>query len=206
MQTLAKAKEKEQEQEGVKGVHKNEWLKFLWLSIAITCRSIIGVGMNTFTPLYWVNVLGQSKATGGMILSFMLFCGAIASLIGGQLADRFGINKVIRLGWMLLIPSIFFLTRMANPIFVLMMLVPISSGNYLINTPQIVLGQKYLPKNVGFSSGITMGMAVSIGGLVAPLLGHYADLNGLTAALKLLVILPLIGLLVAFTSKPPANN
>jgi FSR family fosmidomycin resistance protein-like MFS transporter len=162
--------------------------------------------MNIFIPLYWVNVLHQSKTTGGMILSFMIFTGAIASVIGGQLADRFGINKIMKIGWVLLIPSIFFLTRIANPLFTLLMLVPISTGNYLITTPLIVLGQKYLPKNVGFASGITLGLAVSIGGVVAPILGSYADINGLTATLRLLFFLPIIGTVIAFTAKVPANN
>jgi len=183
---------------------KNEWLKFFWLGVAIICRSIIANSMNTFVPLYWLNVLHQSKAASGMVLSFMIFTGAVASVIGGQLADRFGINKIIKIGWLLLIPSIFFLTKIMNPLWALLMLVPIASGNYLVNTPLIVLGQKYLPKNVGFASGITLGLAASIGGVVTPFLGRYADLHGLPATLILLSILPLIGIVVAFTSRPPA--
>ena len=200
------AQDRDKKEKEAKGELKNEWLKFLWLSVAIISRSIIGHSMNIFIPLYWVNVLLQSKATSGMVLSFMVFIGSITIIIGGQLADRFGINKIIRIGWILLIPSVFFLTRVSNPIFLLLMLVPISTGNYMVNTPLIVLGQKYLPKNIGFASGVTMGLAVSIGGVVAPLLGRYADINGLTAALRLLCILPIIGTVVAFTSKPPANG
>jgi FSR family fosmidomycin resistance protein-like MFS transporter len=204
MSSFAEATEKEEKKN--KGDLKNEWLKFLWISLAITCRSIIAHGMNIFVPLYWVYVLDQSKATGGLILSFMIFTGAITTVIGGQLADRFGINRIMKIGWIILIPSIFFLTTIANPLFTLLMLVPISVGNYLVTIPLIVLGQKCLPKNVGFASGITLGLAVSIGGVFAPILGSYADVNGLTATLRLLVILPLIGTLIAFTTKEPANN
>jgi len=39
------------------GVVKNEWGKFLWLGIAIICRSVCFHSLNTFLPLYWVNVL-----------------------------------------------------------------------------------------------------------------------------------------------------
>ena len=201
---LAGAKEKGAEGTGTE--LRNEWLKFLWLGIAIICRSIIANSTNTFIPLYWLNVLNQSKVASGMVLSFMIFTGAVASVIGGYMADRFGINKIIKLGWFLLIPSLFFLTRITNPVLALLMLVPIASGNYLVNTPLIVLGQKYLPKNVGFASGITLGMAASIGGLVTPFLGRYADLHGLPATLKLLSILPILGMVVAFTSRPPAEK
>ena len=204
MSSFAEASEKEEKKE--RGELKNEWLKFLWVSIAITCRSIIAHGLNIFVPLYWVYVLNQSKATGGLILSFMIFTGAITTVIGGQLADRFGIHRIMKIGWVILIPSIFFLTAIASPLFTLLMLVPISIGNYLVTIPLIVLGQKCLPKNVGFASGITLGLAVSIGGVFAPVLGSFADLNGLTATLRLLIFLPVIGAVIAFTSKEPANN
>jgi len=182
---------------------KNEWLKFLWLSIAIACRSIIAHGLNTFLPLYWVNDLYQSKAASGMLITLMTSIGAIVTVIGGRLADRYGMNNIIKVGWIILIPSIFFLTNLTNPILVILMLVPISIGNFLVNTPLIVLGQQYLPKSVGFASGITLGLGVSIGGVVAPLLGSYADLHGLTATIKLLTLLPILGIVVAFTAKPP---
>ena len=184
---------------------KNEWRKFLWLSIAIASRSIINHSLITFLPLYWLNVLNQSKAASGMIVSYMVFIGALINFSSGHLADRFGINKVIRVGWILLIPSIFFLTHITNPFFAMLMLIPISLGVYSLVTPLIVLGQQYLPKNVGFASGITMGLGVSIGGLVAPLLGTYADIHGLAAAFKLLSILPVFGIIVALTAKPPSS-
>jgi len=204
MRNYADTKEKEERKE--KRELKNEWLKFLWVSIGITCRSIIAHGLNIFIPLYWVYVLDQSKATGALILSFMIFTGAIVSVIGGQLADRFGINKIMQIGWVLLIPSMFFLTSIASPLFTVLMLVPVSIGNYLVTIPLIVLGQKYLPKNVGFASGITLGLAVSIGGVFAPVLGSYADINGLAATLKLLTIFTLVRTVIAFTTKAPANN
>jgi FSR family fosmidomycin resistance protein-like MFS transporter len=186
-----------------KGEQKNDWPKFLWLSIAITARSIIGHSLTTFLPLYWLNVLHQSKATSGMIISYMTAVGAIATVTGGHLADRFGMNTIIKAGWILLLPSFFFLTSVNNPIFTVLILLPITFGNYLVNTPTIVLGQQYLPKNIGFASGITMGLGVSIGGVFAPLLGHYADINGLVSALRLISFLPLLGIIVAFTTKPP---
>ena len=152
-----------------------------------------------------MNVLHQSKAASGMIISYMIFIGAIVNLLSGYLADRFGVNNVIRIGWILLIPSLFFLTYIRDPFLAMLMLVPIATGNFLIITPLIVLGQQYLPKNVGFASGITIGLGVSIGGLVAPLLGGYADIHGLISAFRLLSILPILGILIAFTSKPPRS-
>ena len=35
---------------------------------------------------------------------------------------------------------------------------------------------KYLAKNAGFASGITLGLGITLGGLVAPYVGHLADI------------------------------
>ena len=204
IQTLAATAEAEEKK--TEGVLRNEWPKFLYLCIAIFSRSIIAQSVNTFLPLYWLNVLNQSKAASGMVLSFMLFFGAIASIAGGHLADRFGLNRVLKAGWILLIPTVFFFTYISNPILAMLMLIPMAFGNFLTMTPMIVLNQKYLPKNIGFASGITMGLGVSLGGMVTPLLGNFADHYGLTAALKLLTVLPFIGAFVALTIKPPAKQ
>ena len=203
MNSLAETTEKAEKE--IKGEQTNEWGKFIWLSVAITCRSIINHSMNTFLPLYWVNVLHQNRATGGMLITYMTAIGAIVTIIGGQLADRFGMNKIIKAGWIFLLPSLFFLTRITNPTMVLLMLIPISTGGYLLNSPIIVLGQQYLPKSMGFAAGITLGLGVSIGGMVTPFIGNYADIHGLVAALRLLSFLPVLGMLVAFTSRPPKN-
>ena len=45
----------------------------------------------------------------------------------------------------------------------------------------VVLGQEYLPKRIGVASGVTLGLAVTIGGLAAPLFGYIGDHYGLIA-------------------------
>ena len=190
----------------VQGQLKNEWKKFLWLSIAVAARSVIFHNVSTFLPLYWINELGRSKAETGMALSFMFFCGAIATVTGGYLADRFGIITIIKAGWLFMIPVMFFLTKITNPVGAWLILIPLALGFNLISTPVVLLGQKYLPVNVGFASGITLGLGNSVGGLSAPLLGNYADLYGLAAAFKLLCILPFVGAMIALTLRQPRST
>ena len=184
----------------------NDWGKFLLLGITIVCRSVVLQSTNTFLPLFWINVLQQSKAESGMTLSFMLFWGATATLTGGFLADRIGVVNVIRIGWVILIPSLGFLTMVTNPFAARLILIPFAFGLNLFNTPTVLLGQKYLPKNIGFASGITMGLGNSLGGIAAPFIGMYADLHGLTSTLRLLWVLPIIGTLVALTLKQPRSD
>ena len=52
----------------------------------------------------------------------------------------------------------------------------------------VVLGQAYLPRHVGTASGVTIGLAVTFGGLAAPLLGRIADVNGLHVMMLLLAV------------------
>ena len=57
-------------------------------------------------------------------------------------------------------------------------------------SPSIVLGQSYLPNRVGLSSGITLGVAVAIGGGAVPFIGKVADLYGIWFALASIACLP----------------
>ena len=45
----------------------------------------------------------------------------------------------------------------------------------------VVMGQKYLPYHTGFASGVTLGLAVSVGAVLCPLLGYVCDSYSLTA-------------------------
>jgi FSR family fosmidomycin resistance protein-like MFS transporter len=59
---------------------------------------------------------------------------------------------------------------------------------------------------VGLSSGITIGVAVTIGGLAAPFLGKVADLHGIRAALALIAFLPVLIAAMTLTLQPPKNS
>ena len=183
---------------------KNEWGLFWWLTVAIVFRSIIFHNINIFLPLYWVNVLGQSMASAGAVLTFLFVSGAVFTLIGGQLADRFGLLKVSRIGSLLMIPALFVLTRSTSPVIAVICLLFVACGISAITTPVLILGQKYLPGNLGFASGVTLGISVSIGGLIAPLFGRIADAHGVLTALQIISFLPIVPAIVMLTLKPPA--
>ena len=78
------------------------------------------------------------------------------------------------------------------------MLLPISFAIYSTHSPVVVLGQTYLAKNIGFASGITLGLSFSVGGVVVPFMGSYADDKGLPAVMGVLLIVALLGALATF--------
>ena len=63
---------------------------FTRLSLTAIGRSILFYGLNIFIPLYWINVLNQSKVAGGTALTIMATAGVIGNLIGGRLSDHLG--------------------------------------------------------------------------------------------------------------------
>ena len=63
----------------------------------------------------------------------------------------------------------------------------------------VVMGQEYLPSRLGLASGVTLGLAIGMGGIAAALLGTLADATGLETVMWTIVALPWLGLLLAQT-------
>jgi MFS transporter, FSR family, fosmidomycin resistance protein len=74
---------------------------------------------------------------------------------------------------------------------------------YMPFSVMVVLGQEYLPNRIGISAGVTIGLAGTVGGLAAPLLGHIADIQGIHAALVSLIIVAIIGGVLPLTLRAP---
>ena len=110
-----------------------------------------------------------------MILSVFYGIGSIATLLGRGIANRFGHRKMVRLSFCIFLPAIFIFTNTSHFVIVLIMLIFMSCGESLSYSPMVVLGQKYLPNHTGFASGITLGLAVSIGAVLCPVLGYVSD-------------------------------
>ncbi|WP_371381249.1 MFS transporter [Sporomusa aerivorans] len=187
-------------------VEKDEWAPFSRLTVVIFCRSIIFYSLNTFLPLYWINILQQSKAAGGSALTILFMIGAVSTLFGGQLADRFGYNKIIRIGFVALLPFLAVFTMVNNVALATILLIPIGMTLFAPNSPMTVLGQKYLPNRLGLASGVTLGLAVSVGGITAPMLGWFADKYGLPLAMELVTYLSIIPAVMAFTLPAPQSD
>ncbi len=177
----------------------DRWPAFLRLSAPVVCRAIVFYGLNTFIPLYWIRNFGASKAAGGAALTLMLACGVAGTLAGGWLADRFGRRVVVLVSMLALVPLLAGFVSTSSRGLALALLVPIGLALYAPFSVMTVMGQEYLPGRVGTASGLTIGLAVTLGGLAAPLLGRVADLHGVRTAVTTLVLVPLAGALATLT-------
>ncbi|MGH7683266.1 MAG: hypothetical protein ACREMT_02875, partial [Vulcanimicrobiaceae bacterium] len=74
----------------------------------------------------------------------------------------------------------------------------------------IVLGQEYLPTRIGTASGVTLGLAISMGGFAMPFLGKLADAHGLVPVMFTIGALALASMVTAFflpaVSKPDDDH
>src|SRR5579884_797559 len=183
--------------EGEHHRQRDRWLAFSLLTGAIICRSMMFYGLNTFLPLYWIGVLHQSKAAGGAALSILLFTGLAGTLLGGRLADSRGRRLVVLVAFILLLPCflLFVLLSPLHPLLAWILLLPVGLLLFAPFSVMVVMGQEYLPNHVGTASGVTLGLALTVGGIAAPLLGRIADLYGLSLALSWLALLPLLAII-----------
>ena len=177
---------------------QDQWGAFIRLTVVVFSRSIIFYGFNTFLALYWIKELGQTETLGNIVLSSFFAVSAISTLIGGKLADRFGCRKMIRISFAMLAPAVAIMTFTHDMYLSMFVLLPIGCALSLSYSPIVVLGQEYLPNRVGLSSGITLGLAVSVGGIFAPILGKIADTCGLITTFRFIAIVAMIPLIVSW--------
>ena len=190
-----------------KPVLENDWKSFSKLTVIIVGRSIIFSGIITLIPLFWVNVLMQPNAKGAIILSVLFAFGVVITLVGGILSDKLGYNKTLMIFVSLIAPLLFMLIKTNNLIFATALLIPLGFSVFAPYSAMVVLGQSYLAKSVGFASGITMGIALSIGGIVVPGLGWVADNYSLQQAMQILVYVALvISVFTFFLPKPKTTT
>jgi FSR family fosmidomycin resistance protein-like MFS transporter len=190
----------------------DRWSAFWRLSGCVAARSTVSFGIYTFLPIFWIEVLHQSKSAGGTALSILLGAGAFGTLLGGQMADRWSRKRVIIIAFALLSPIIWLLQQVRDVTLATVLLVPLGIALFIHFSVMVVLGQEYLPNRIGTASGITIGLATTVGGVASPLLGWLADHSSVEKMFLAVAAIPLVGLAMAFTlpdaqrKRPPTEE
>jgi FSR family fosmidomycin resistance protein-like MFS transporter len=197
--TVEKTAEKEKNGE-------NDWKAFAHLTLLIVCSSIVICGLRSFIPLYWVDVLGLSEAAAGSALTLLFTLGVVTTLIGGLMADKFGYLRIVRMSYVLLAPMVALLSQTTNVTTAYLLMVPIGFAMFSPFSSIVVLGQSYLARSIGFASGVTMGLSFSVGGVIVPLIGDFADSYGLPATMELLTIIAVLAALCTFFLPKPKSR
>jgi FSR family fosmidomycin resistance protein-like MFS transporter len=132
----------------------------------------------------------------------MVGFGAVGTITGGRLADRFGRLPVTRVSFAASLVSLLAIALTPLP----WVFLPIAVTGFVLFQSfslTVTLGQDYLPTRIGTSSGVTLGLAISVGGLVAPGLGALADATSLRVSLLVLLAFLPAGLAIAWRLRDP---
>jgi FSR family fosmidomycin resistance protein-like MFS transporter len=173
------------------------WAGFVLLSLVTICRSIVFAGFNTFLALYWMSRWDPSPSAGATILGLFLGAGLCGTLLGGRLADSWGHRAILRAGFgvaAILLPVLLITT---DGLWAMVLLVFLAVAFFTPSGLLVVLGQGYLPNRIGVASGVTLGLAVSAGGMVAPALGVVADQQGVEVVLVVVEVVLVVAVLVS---------
>ena len=174
------------------------------LSVVIALRSVAWFTLLAFVPL-WVVSLGHSKADGSRLLFLMLLAGAVGTLLLGAVADRIGLRTTLVITQALIAPLILVFVYVGGvPGVVAVMLVGVCVvGTFGVT---MVLSQLYLPRHVGMASGLSVGLAMGVGGIAAVVLGAVADAIDLKTALTICAIAPAVGVFVCVRLPAPEKR
>nr|WP_211207303.1 MFS transporter [Stackebrandtia nassauensis] len=176
---------------------------FVKLSIAVVGRSITFVGLSTFIAVYAQERVGGGVLAGTIALFTLYVGGAVGTILGGRLANRWDRVTVVRYAYLVAVVAVAGVVFVPGPAFYLFVAAT-SAGLYVPFSLQVTLGQDYLPSRVGTASGITLGLTITIGGLASPLIGGLADATSLRVALAPLIAMPVLSWLMFRTLPEPA--
>jgi FSR family fosmidomycin resistance protein-like MFS transporter len=162
----------------------------------IALRSVAHMGLFTFVPL-WEVARGKGEAYGTRLLALFLLAGAVGTLAGGPLADRFGRRPVLRWSFVVAAPLILVYVMVGGLVGEIALVL---SGGAVIGTfgVSLVMSQEYMPGRVGMASGLSIGFAIGVGGIAAVLLGAVADVVGLESALLGTVAAPVVAFALCY--------
>jgi FSR family fosmidomycin resistance protein-like MFS transporter len=130
--------------------------------------------------------------------------GALGTLIGGPIADRWGHKKFLLATLLLSVPLLFLFYYSSGLMAFIFLGI---SGMVLLSTFALsaVMAQTLLPQRLGVASGLMVGFTIGAGGVGVTLLGTIADIWGVPVAMKATFVMPLIafglGLLIKYPPK-----
>lgn len=177
---------------------RDDWPAFGRLALVMACRSIAYIGLSTFVALH-----AGGGAAGAAALFAQFAGGAAGTVLGGALATRWGRVRTLRLAYAAAVPAVAGVVFVPGPAVHAFAAVA-GLALYVPFSLHVTLGQDYLPNHVGTASGVTLGLAVSVGGVAGPLIGVLAEATSLQTALATLIACPALAWLLARPLAEPA--
>jgi FSR family fosmidomycin resistance protein-like MFS transporter len=166
-----------------------------WFVIALVVvaalQSWTQQNMNTFLPKY-LSDLGQLPAVYGLMAGLFMGGSAIGNVLGGNLADRFGRQRVAIIALALASFPLLLISLVGWSPW-LYLLVPLSGAlTGAVHSIIVVLAQRVVRGGMALASGLTLGFMFSAGALGTLLSGPLADVWGFPPVFQMTAGLALI--------------
>jgi FSR family fosmidomycin resistance protein-like MFS transporter len=200
---LLKKRAAGERRQGKVAAGQDRWGPFAALTAVEVVRSAAFFGINTFIELYWLNHLHASRTLAGAALACFLVGGVVGTLLGGRIADRVGMVRTVQLGTALTAPMLVALRLCPGAVAPLAFAILTGLALNIPFAVLVKLGQYYLPGRPGTAAGVTLGLGVSAGGLMAPVFGVIAEHQGPQGVLDVLCAVPVAGLLIGVMLREP---
>jgi MFS transporter, FSR family, fosmidomycin resistance protein len=176
------------------GLVYGKWF-IIALVIAASLQSWAQQNISTFLPKY-VSDLGQAPAIYGLMAGLFMGGSSIGNVLGGNLSDRFGHERVAT-GALALAAIPLFLISLVGWSPWLYLLVPLSGAlTGAVHSIIVVLAQRVFRGGMALASGLTLGFMFSAGALGTLLSGLLADRWGFPPLFQLTAGLALVASLV----------
>jgi MFS transporter, FSR family, fosmidomycin resistance protein len=177
----------------------DDWNAFVRLGGAISLRSVIYFGLQAFVPVWFIHHLGTSKGAGNAALTAMLVAGAAGTFFGGRVVDRVGRRRLLVGSMALSAPLLVGLVLAPSAITAGVLAALIGFVTIATFSVTVVMSQEYLPSRLGLASGVSLGLAIGVGGIAAAIMGVIADAFGLRTVMWILPALAVPMVLLART-------
>lgn len=200
-----KSAHKEAKKEAKKPLSKYQKRSFFLLISIATVRAFTQLGLVAYIPFYYINYLKGNPLYAGKLVSTFLMAGALGTLVGAPLADRWGHKRFLLITLALSFPLLLLFYNSSGLIafFVLGITGMVFNSTFALTT---VMAQALLPQYLGMASGMMVGFTISAGAVGVTLLGTIADAWGVPMAIKSIFAMPLIGFALTLLLKYPSTT
>lgn len=173
------------------------------LLVVTTLRTWTQFVLLALVPLLLVRERGASDAVGGLSVFAFSFGGALGTLVGAGIANRFGGRRMLMWTMPAAAPFAAMTVRLSVPGVIAAMFVTgfILMASFSVT---VAMGQEYLPSRLALAAGLMIGFgAIGSAPPGLALFGALADAAGRETAILAVATLPLLGgALAAFLPTP----
>jgi FSR family fosmidomycin resistance protein-like MFS transporter len=175
-------------------------LRRTWRSLGlivgvIATRSAAQYALIIFLPLYY-HARGAPAELGSYYAFVLSICGAIGGMAGGALSDHLGRRVVIVTSLLVSAPLLYLALRASGPLE--WPLIGLAGAVLLAsNSASVVQGQELLPSSPGIASGLTLGLAFGLAGVLGAGLTALSDHIGVRDTIFLVPFIPILAAALA---------